>query len=274
MATQEAAQTGYREQAPEAPVKAVADSGAGPGAGAEGSARRASYRRLPVEKRRKQLLAAALDLFGRHAPEDVSLDDVAVAAGVSRPLVYRYFPRGKQQLYEAALRTAATELMGRFVEPPTGTPTQRLSNVLDRYLAFVDEWDAGYSALLRGGCVAETSRTTAIVDEVRRSALEEILRHLATPDPCPRLVLAVRSWIASVELVALTWLDQGKQPPAEELRAWLVDHFLTLLMVTAARDPQVAATVAPMLAQETASGPAGELVRTLYPLAPHVAHLL
>lgn len=235
--------------------------------------KRGAYRRLPVEQRREQLLTAALDLFGHQAPEDVSLDDVAAAAGVSRPLVYRYFPGGKQQLYEAALRTSADELAHRFVEPAAGTPTQRLSNVLDRYLEFVDEHDAGYAALLRGGCVAETSRTDAIVDGVRRGALEQVLLHLEVSDPGPRLVLAVRSWIASVEMVSLTWLDQGKQPPARELRRWLVDHFVALLVVTAAGDPGVAAALRPVLAQETPQSPAGELAQRLGALGGSVAHL-
>ena len=125
-----------------------------------------------------QLLDAALTLFAHRAPDEVSLDDVAAAAGVSRPLVYRYFPGGKQQLYEAALRSAADELELCFAEPHEGPPTERLARVLDRYLAFVDEHDAGFSALLQGGSVVETSRTTAIVDEVRRAAAEQILLHL------------------------------------------------------------------------------------------------
>ncbi|MGH3326111.1 MAG: TetR/AcrR family transcriptional regulator, partial [Streptomyces sp.] len=56
-----------------------------------------AYRRLTVDQRRTQLIAAALGLFAHRPPEDVSLDDVAATAGVSRPLVYRYFPGGKQQ---------------------------------------------------------------------------------------------------------------------------------------------------------------------------------
>ncbi|WP_078500364.1 TetR/AcrR family transcriptional regulator [Wenjunlia vitaminophila] len=240
---------------------------------APGAVNRGAHRRLPVAQRREQLLDAALDLFGRHAPEDVSLDDVAAAAGVSRPLVYRYFPGGKQQLYEAALRTAADDLSGRFLEPATGTPTQRLSNALDRYLAFVDERDAGYAALLRGGYVTETSRTTAIVDGVRRGALEQILAHLALPEPSPRLVLALRSWIASVEMVSLAWLDQGKQPPADELRSWLVDHFVGLLVVTAAGDATVAAQLRPVFAAENRASPAGSLARRLDGISAAVAHL-
>jgi hypothetical protein len=53
--------------------------------------------------------------------------------------------------------------------------------------------------------------------------------------------MMVRSWIASVEAVSLIWLDEGKQPPAEELRDWLVEQFIAVLTVTAARDAQTAA---------------------------------
>ncbi|MFF9621441.1 TetR/AcrR family transcriptional regulator [Streptomyces griseosporeus] len=212
-----------------------------------------AYRRLSVEERRSQLLAAALGLFAHRAPEEVSLDDVAEAAGVSRPLVYRYFPGGKQQLYEAALRSAAEELQHCFDEPRTGPLLPRLSRALDRYLAFVDQHDAGFSALLQGGSVVETSRTSAIVDGVRRAAAEHIFSHLDVPSPGPRLRMTVRMWITAVEAASLIWLDEGKQPPADELRDWLVEQFVAVLGVTAARDPQTAAVIAGMSA--TADGP-------------------
>ncbi|MEV0174947.1 TetR/AcrR family transcriptional regulator [Streptomyces sp. NPDC050803] len=202
-----------------------------------------AYRRLSVEERRSQLLAAALGLFAHRAPEEVSLDDVAEAAGVSRPLVYRYFPGGKQQLYEAALRSAAEELQQCFDEPREGPLLTRLARALDRYLTFVDEHDAGFSALLQGGSVVETSRTTAIVDGVRRAAADHILSHLEVTAPGLRLRMSVRVWITAVEAASLIWLDEGKQPPVDELRDWLVDQFVAVLSVTAARDPQTAALV-------------------------------
>ncbi|MFI9820951.1 TetR/AcrR family transcriptional regulator [Streptomyces sp. NPDC052013] len=197
-----------------------------------------AYRRLSVEERRSQLLTAALSLFAHHAPEEISLDDVAEAAGVSRPLVYRYFPGGKQQLYEAALRSAADELQHCFDEPHEGPLLPRLSRALDRYLAFVDQHDTGFSALLQGGSVVETSRTTAIVDGVRRAAAEHILSHLEVPDPGPRLRMTIRMWITAVEAASLIWLDEGKQPPVDELRDWLVEQFVAVLEVTARRDAQ------------------------------------
>ncbi|MGX4689847.1 TetR/AcrR family transcriptional regulator [Streptomyces sp. JNUCC 63] len=209
-----------------------------------------AYRRLSVEERRAQLLDAALSLFAHRVPEEVSLDDVAEAAGVSRPLVYRYFPGGKQQLYEAALRSAAEELRYCFDEPHEGPLLPRLARALDRYLTFVDQHDAGFTALLQGGSVAETSRTTAIVDGVRRAAAEHILSHLQVTDPGPRLRMTVRMWITAVEAASLIWLDEGKQPPAEELRDWLVEQFAAVMSVTAARDVQTAALVRRVLASE------------------------
>ncbi|MFI7234704.1 TetR/AcrR family transcriptional regulator [Streptomyces cyaneofuscatus] len=244
-----------------------------------------AYRRLSVEERRAQLLVAALGLFAHRAPDEVSLDEVAVAAGVSRPLVYRYFPGGRQQLYEAALGSAADELKLCFTEPPVGPPTERVARVVDRYLRFVDEHDTGFSALLRGGSVVETSRTTTIVDGVRRAAAEEILSHLgriggsgpqsAGPQSAgPRLRMMVRSWIAAVEAASLIWLDEGKQPPAAELRGWLVDHLIALLAATAATDEETAAVVRDLLALETSDGPAGRLAELVIPVVAEAAHLL
>ncbi|MFE3137496.1 TetR/AcrR family transcriptional regulator [Streptomyces scopuliridis] len=252
-----------------------------------------AYRRLSVEERRTQLLDAALGLFAHRAPEDVSLDDVAAAAGVSRPLVYRYFSGGKQQLYEDALRSAADELELCFTEPPVGPPAERLGRVLDRYLAFVGQHDTGFSALLRGGSVCETSRTTAIVDEVRRAAAEQILLHLGTGGtgdadrtdgtsgtdtrapaaPGARLRMLVRTWIAAVESASLIWLDEEKRPPAGELRDWLVDHLIALLVVTATTDEETAAAVGALVAYEHPDGPVETLARRVLPLVNAAAHL-
>jgi AcrR family transcriptional regulator len=233
-----------------------------------------AYRRLSVEERRSQLLEAALSLFAHRAPEEVSLDDVAEAAGVSRPLVYRYFPGGKQQLYEAALRSAAEVLEHCFAEPPEGPLSERLARALDRYLAFVDQHDAGFSALLQGGSVVETSRTTAIVDGVRRAAAEHILDHLGVREPGRRLRMTVRMWITAVEGASLSWLDGGKEPPLDELRDWLVEQFVAMVVVSAGRDAQTAAVVRAALALERPEGTVGGLARAVLPVIGDAARLL
>lgn len=213
-----------------------------------------AYRRLSVTERRGQLITTAQRLFARRAPEEVSLDDVAREAGVSRPLVYRYFPGGKQQLYEASLRGAAETLQHCFTEPETGPLSERLARALDRYLAFVDKNGEGFTALLKGGSVVETSRTTAIVDSVRRAAGEQLLRHLGPPPPGSRLRMAVRTWIAAVEAASLIWLDEDREPSLEELRDWLIDQFLAQLAVTAARDAAAAEALRAAAAAEEPHG--------------------
>ncbi|WP_320777058.1 TetR/AcrR family transcriptional regulator [Streptomyces sp. CRN 30] len=233
-----------------------------------------AYRRLSVEQRRRQLLAASLELFAHRAPEEISLDDVAETAGVSRPLVYRYFPGGKQQLYEAALRSAADELEQCFAEPPEGPFTERLTRALDRYLTFVDEHDTGFSALLQGGSVVETSRTNAIVDGVRRAAAGHILLHLGAAQPGARLRMTVRTWISSVEAASLIWLDEGKVPARDELRDWLVEQFVVCLVVTAGRDEQTAEVIREALALEDAEGAVGGLLRRVLPVVGDAGHLL
>ena len=233
-----------------------------------------AYRRLTVDQRRTQLISTALGLFAHHPPETVTLDGVAASAGVSRPLVYRYFPGGKQQLYEAALRSAADKLEQCFAEPEAGPLTQRLASALDRYLGFVDVHDAGFMALLQGGSVVETSRTTSIVDEVRRTAAEEIYAHLGVTEPGRWLRMTVRSWITAVEAASLMWLDDGKQPPAEELRDWMVEHFVVQLTATAGRDEECARAARQALAMEGPGGRVSDLVHRVAPVVAEAAHLL
>lgn len=218
-----------------------------------------------MEERHDQLIATAQRLFAHHAPEQVSLDDVAREAGVSRPLVYRYFPGGKQQLYEAVLGSAAEDLELCFTEPHEGPLSERLARVLDRYLAFVDEHGEGFTALLKGGSVVETSRTSAIVDGVRRAAAEQILAHMEISKPGPRLLMAVRTWITAVEAASLIWLDDGRQPPLDDLRNWLVEHCIAGLAVTGAHDAETATALRSALALEP---PGGRLDRMVAGLAP------
>src|SRR5690606_38974959 len=73
---------------------------------------------------------------------------------------------------------------------------------------------------------------------VRRAAAEHILSHLGVAEAGPRLRMTIRMWITAVEAASLIWLDEDKQPPAGELRDWLVEQFVAGLEVTGRRDPQ------------------------------------
>lgn len=223
-------------------------------------------RRMGVEERRQQLIGVALDLFSHRSPDDVSIDEIAAAAGISRPLVYHYFP-GKLSLYEAALRRAADDLAERFVEPREGPLGVRLLRVMGRFLDFVDGHGPGFSALMRGGPAVGSSTTNALIDSVRQAAYIQILTHLNITDPPARLELVVRSWISLAESTALIWLD-GRRIPRAELELQLVHDFAALAAVSAAYDDEMAAILRRILAEEPPDGPFAELVTRLIGLAP------
>ncbi|MEV6393848.1 TetR/AcrR family transcriptional regulator [Streptomyces sp. NPDC051907] len=225
-------------------------------------------RRMGVEERRQQLIGVALELFSHRSPDDVSIDEIAAAAGISRPLVYHYFP-GKQSLYEAALRRAADELAARFQEPREGPLGARLLRVMGRFFDFVDDHGPGFSALMRGGPAVGSSTANAMIDEVRQAAYEQILSHLAVENPPARLELVVRSWVSLAESTALIWLD-GRRIPRAELERQLVHDFAALTAVSAAYDEEMAQIVARMLGAEPAEGPFGELLGRLTVLAAAV----
>ena len=67
-----------------------------------------AYRRLKVDERRRQLLERATELFATHGYDELSMAKIAREAGVSKPLLYHYFPT-KRDLFEAALGQAAEE---------------------------------------------------------------------------------------------------------------------------------------------------------------------
>ncbi|NUK45941.1 TetR/AcrR family transcriptional regulator [Streptomyces lunaelactis] len=223
-------------------------------------------RRMGVEERRQQLIGVALELFSHRSPDDVSIDEIAAAAGISRPLVYHYFP-GKQSLYEAALRRAADELAARFREPRGGPLGARLRRVMGRFFDFVDEHGPGFSALMRGGPAVGSSTTNAMIDEVRQAAYEQILAHLGVERPPARLQLVVRSWVSLAESTALIWLD-GRKIPRAELELQLVHDFAALSVVSAAYDEEMAGILIRILGDEPADGPFGELVGRLVALVP------
>lgn len=220
---------------------------------------------MGVEERRQQLIGVALELFARRSPDEVSIDEIASAAGISRPLVYHYFP-GKLSLYEAALKRAAQDLASRFEEPHEGSLGGRLLRVMRRFFDFVDEHGPGFSALMRGGPAVGSSTTNALIDSVRQVAYEQILSHLRVTDPPARLELLIRSWISLVESTALIWLD-GRRIPRAELERQLVHDFAALAAVSAAHDEEMTALLRHMLRDEPNDGPFTDLAARLIALA-------
>jgi AcrR family transcriptional regulator len=110
--------------------------------------------RLLVDERRAQLLALGLQLFGERSYDEVSIDELAREAQISKGLLYHYFPT-KRDLYTAALRHAAQQLLDETMPPPELLPEERARRGLETYLAFVERHGPAYVALMRGGLGAD-----------------------------------------------------------------------------------------------------------------------
>ncbi|MDT4985036.1 MAG: hypothetical protein QOF95_2526, partial [Pseudonocardiales bacterium] len=98
--------------------------------------------RLPRSARRKQLLAAAQQVFVANGYHAAAMDDIAERAGVSKPVLYQHFP-GKMELYLALLDTQA-EMLGAAVNQAlaaTDDNRARIHGVLTAYFEFVDRSD-------------------------------------------------------------------------------------------------------------------------------------
>ena len=95
-------------------------------------------RRLPVAERRELITEAAGRLFGERGYDGTRLDDIAAAAGVTKPVLYRHFD-SKRDLYVALLARHREDLP-TFVGamPAEGSPQDRLRAVLKIWLEYVD----------------------------------------------------------------------------------------------------------------------------------------
>ncbi len=181
-------------------------------------------------------MAAALELFSRRDAEYVSIDDVASAAGASRALVYHYFG-GKQELYVAALKSAAAQLEARL-RPQGGQPLDELTGGLTRYFDFVEEHATGFAALLKGGPANSSGEIGEVVDAVRHRLLKLIMKQMRVEEPGPVLRVTLRSWIASVETAGLDWLER-RDIERRALECMLIGQMVALLGVAAEHDSQV-----------------------------------
>lgn len=184
-----------------------------------------AYARLTPETRRAQLLEVGRRLFLERSYDDLSMDEVAVLGGVSKGLLYHYFPT-KREFYMAVLNSAVDEMI-EIVRPQPGlAPAEQLRVALEGYLAYVEEHAPAYRAVLRGG-IGTDPQVVAIADRFRDTAYGLILT--ATPAAVTdELALAVRGWIGFVEAISLEWL-RARRPPRDRLTELLIETLTVAL---------------------------------------------
>jgi AcrR family transcriptional regulator len=164
-----------------------------------------AYTRLAVDERRRQLLELGAELFARHAYEELSMARIAREAGISKALLYHYFP-SKQAYFSATLEQAAEELAEVTAPEPELPPVEQLSASLDAYLAWVERHMGAYDKLIRSvGAVPEVRE---LVERVRGETADRILAGIAAGrEPGPMLRAAVRGWLWFMDGAVLDWIE-------------------------------------------------------------------
>jgi len=104
--------------------------------------------RLARAERERLMLQAAGEAFATHGFHGSSMDDIARAAGITKPMLYRYFG-SKEGLYAAYLQTTGHELVDKMRAPDTrGEPPEvRLRAGVQAFFAYVKEHRAGWTVL-------------------------------------------------------------------------------------------------------------------------------
>lgn len=163
--------------------------------------------RLEPDARRAHLLAVGATAFGAMAYEDVQIDQIAQQAGVSRGLLYHYFP-GKRDFFAAIIQGGYDEILDA-TRPDTGLPPeQQLQAGLQAYLDYVEAHPHLYRALFRSTASADPT-VREVVDrnlDVQARRILGALGPAAQRDPLA--YVAVRAWLAFLVHAVLDWLDR------------------------------------------------------------------
>ncbi|CAL9647106.1 TetR/AcrR family transcriptional regulator [Streptomyces sp. NPDC058947] len=172
-------------------------------------------RRLSTEERRAQLLSVGARLFSENPYDDVWIEQVAEIAGVSRGLLYHYFPTKRD--FFAAVVERESERMLRMTAAVPGVPVRaQLAAGLDTFLEYVQAHAHGYRAFHRADAAGDQAvrrvyqRALAAQERQILAALAEDPEFGPAFQERPEVRLAVRGWLAFTTSVCLEWLRDAE----------------------------------------------------------------
>jgi AcrR family transcriptional regulator len=186
--------------------------------------------RLDNDERRAQLLQLARRAFSDRSYDDVSIDDLAREARISKGLLYHYFPT-KRDLYVAGLREIADELVDRVVtQPRDAAPIDRVRNGLDAYLDHISQHSRAFVSLMRGG-IGSDPEVAGVVENVRKRLTENFLEQTPFASMLAkdvRFQTAVRGWIGFVEGASIDWCA-NQRLTRQEMRELLAQILFAIM---------------------------------------------
>ena len=183
--------------------------------------------RMPAEQRRRQLLDVAGEVFSERGFHATSMDDVATAAGVTKPVLYQHF-RNKRALFLELLDDVGNQLLAQLaaaIEPGVGGRA-RVEAGFNAYFRFVRDSPSSF-LLLFGASVRNDPEFAERTEHV----LAEGARLIATTltdlpvEPEHRLVLAhgIVGIAEATSRRSIAVDDHAEHPDPEQLAQWLAE---------------------------------------------------
>lgn len=171
--------------------------------------------------RRRELVATGVEILRRSGLEDIDAATVAAESGVSKPLVYYYFPT-QRDLQAAVVGEAAHALVATLRQTAQGlSGTDQLLAAIDAAIAFIEQQPGAYTALVRGS--GYHPRLGEVFEATRDAVADLLAERMGLPGLTPAQRIAVRSWIALVEEAVLHWLVADRPVPRADLVAYCGD---------------------------------------------------
>jgi AcrR family transcriptional regulator len=182
--------------------------------------RELATRRLTAEARRAQLLQVARQVFAEDGFHGAAMEQIAVRAGVTKPVLYQHF-ESKKELYLGLLDEDMTRLLediGRAIEGARSN-RERIERATGAYFAFIDSNEGSFRLLFR--------ETMGADDEFRRAIerfRDELARRISaviaaeTGLPSSESELLARGVMGIAESAAQWWLDHRSVPADRVVR--------------------------------------------------------
>jgi AcrR family transcriptional regulator len=185
------------------------------------------YSRLAPARRREEILDAANALFSERGYDEVSIEEIASSAGVTRGLVHHYFG-GRKEVYIALLERLGT-MREEQLPPPAGRGARaRLADDVSRWLDWTEQNRTIWLATIaRGEDIADPDIRQVVAELVRRAVALLAARHAEIAEDSPRLRYALECWTGLNRAATRRWLHgEATREQTHELLASTLEHVL------------------------------------------------
>ncbi|MDO5097207.1 MAG: TetR/AcrR family transcriptional regulator [Corynebacterium sp.] len=204
--------------------------------------------RMTGKERREQLIAIGRSIFAERGYEGTSVEEIAMRAGVSKPVVYEHFG-GKEGLYAVVIDREMTKLESTITQSLlTGRSRARIEQAVIALLTYVEEDTDGFQILVRdtqpGMGRSYSTLLNDAVAQVSHILGNAFTRSGLNPDTA---ILYGQALVGMVSMTAQWWLDQRETEdslPKEVVAAHIVNLCWNGLGGMEA-DPQLSSVTSP-----------------------------